>query len=166
MKVAPQNVTFLCGQSVPYMALGMQDIRKLGLLPNLAFFDIYYGTLGEIPVSIFRQQPLFSNVPSWLTNVKYRVLEKLHNSEDTGHGGEQRMYALAHKLYPTMEITRSDVREFIRYCMRWLTNCILPWKSLDQMLGNLFDTAITVKSRINATSSMYRMLRLLIQCLT
>ena len=77
MKVAPQNVTFLCGQSVPYMALGMQDIRKLGLLPNLAFFDIYYGTLGEIPVSIFRQQPLFSNVPSWLTDVKYRVLEKL-----------------------------------------------------------------------------------------
>ena len=82
----------------------------------MAFFDIYDGALGEIPVPIFRQQPLFSNVPSWLTDVKHRVLEKIHNSEDTGHGGEQRTYALAHKLYPTMEITRSDVREFIRYC--------------------------------------------------
>ena len=46
----------------------------------------------------------------------YRVLEKLQNSEDTGHGGEQRTYALAQKLYPNMEITRANVREFIRYC--------------------------------------------------
>ena len=77
MKVAPQNVTFLCGLSVPYMALGMPDIRKLGLLPSLAFFDIYEGSMGEIPVPIFRQEPLFSNVPSWLSDIKYRMLEKL-----------------------------------------------------------------------------------------
>ena len=115
----PGNVKFLLGRNVPFMALSKAAIRSLELWNSLETMD----TCGEEPgisVKVPRHivSPNYANVPSWLSDTKWNILKKLHNDDDIGHLGEQRTYALAKKRFPEMEITRSDVREFIRYCSK------------------------------------------------
>ena len=60
---------------------------------------------------------MYANIPGYLSDNKWNALRNIHNNDDHGHGGEQRTYALLQKDYPNLNITRADVREFIKYCV-------------------------------------------------
>ena len=68
-------------------------------------------------------------------------MRKVHNDDDYGHGGEQRTYALAQKEFPALGITRSDVKEFIKYCVacqkRSFNKFDVPHQPIEDRLLNL-----------------------------
>ena len=129
IKMTPGNVTFLLGKNVPYLALSKKAINSLNLWDDLRNMSECSDEPGlAIKMPMYTTAPSYANVPSWLSDAKWNILREIHNDDETGHGGEQRTYALAKKRYPHMEITRNDIREFIKYC----TKC-------QKKLGKKFD---------------------------
>ena len=119
VKCKPRNVKFLLGRNVPFMAISKAAISSLDIWSSLKDLDICKEEPGislKVPKHI--RSPNYVNVSSWLSDTKWNILKQVHNDDDVGHGGEQRTYALVKKRFPAMEITRNDVREFIRYCSK------------------------------------------------
>ena len=84
----PGNITFLLGKSVPYVAISKGSIRKLDLWDSLKRLDDWDGDMPGVVL----EYPAYINMPSWLSDAKWRIISSLHNDDEKGHGGEQRRH--------------------------------------------------------------------------
>ena len=136
--IKKENVTFMLGANVPFLSLSRKDIDNLDLWDSM---KILSQAQGDIEPGLVFKLPMYANIPCYLSDRKWNALRKIHNDDDHGHGGEQRTYALSQKEYPTLNITRADVREFIKYCVacqkRSLAKFDIPHQPIENKLLNL-----------------------------
>ena len=104
----------MLGANVPFLSISRKDIKNLALWDSMKKLS---EAKGNVEPGLVIKLPMYANIPCYLSDTKWNALRKIHNDDDHGHGGEQRKYVLAQKEFPTLNITRSDVREFIKYCV-------------------------------------------------